>query len=75
MEEIEQFTKKKDTFFILVGNKRDLEDQRVASEDVGKTKAEENNFFFYESSAKTGEHVRDMFLFLGKKILEHRKLI
>ncbi len=75
VEEIKQYTQKKDSFFILVGNKNDLESERTVSKDMGKAKAEECDIYFYETSAKTGDNVRDMFLFLGEKIVKSKKLI
>jgi Ras-related protein Rab-5C len=57
----------------LVGNKCDLEEQRVIATNTGQQKADEISAAFYEVSAKTGERVEDLFLDLAKIFLERRK--
>ena len=49
------------TPIILVGNKKDLENKRIISEEEGRKIAEDYNFKFYETSAKTGENVNEIF--------------
>ena len=46
---------------VLVGNKKDLEIERIISEEEGRKIAEENNFSFFETSAKTGENINQIF--------------
>ena len=65
---------------LLLGNKVDLEDERNVSQMEGKNYAEENNFKFFETSAKTnqGKTVDLAFQYLieeitEKVILEERK--
>jgi small GTP-binding protein len=50
---------------ICVGNKTDLPDRAVPS-DEAKRWAEDNGFLYMESSAKTGEGVADMFTVLAE---------
>ncbi len=50
---------------IVVGNKIDLPDRMVSSEEAKKW-AEEQGFLYMESSAKTGEGVADMFTVLAE---------
>ena len=51
------------TFFIvLVGNKCDLEDNRQVSYKEGKELAEKNDLLYFETSAKDGIGVDEMFL-------------
>ena len=49
------------TPIILVGNKKDLENERIISEEEGRKIAEDYNFKFFETSAKTGENVNEIF--------------
>ena len=54
---------------ILVGNKKDLEKERIISEKDGLEIATKNKFFFYETSAKTGENVNQIFQYLFEQII------
>ena len=55
---------------IIVGNKLDMEDMRdITKEDASKF-AKENNYKYFETSAKTGEGVDDAFRDLVNQILE-----
>ncbi|MGY5860627.1 MAG: GTP-binding protein [Candidatus Thorarchaeota archaeon] len=51
--------------FLCVGNKTDLPDRAVPSDEAKKW-AEDNGFLYLESSAKTGEGVADMFMVLAE---------
>ena len=52
-----------DTKLILVGNKKDLENERKIFYEEGKKFAKEYGFIdFFETSAKTGENIKEMFL-------------
>jgi Ras-related protein Rab-5C len=57
----------------LVGNKCDLEEQRMIPMDKGEEKAKELSATFYEVSAKTGDRVEELFIDLAKTFLEKRK--
>ena len=46
----------------LIGNKIDLEEQREVSYEEGKNLAEENNLLFFETSAKDGNNIQEIFL-------------
>ena len=55
----------------LVGNKKDMEDKREVSVDrVEKFKREKGIKFYFETSAKTGENIENLFI-LASKILYH----
>lgn len=59
---------KMSTFFALVGNKLDLEKNRQVAYEEGKKYAEKIGCEFYETSAKTGEGVEDMFFDFAKDL-------
>ena len=63
----------KTIFFVLVGNKSDLENKRQVNYNEGLKFAQENNILFFESSAKTGKNVEDIFYKSAKIISEKIK--
>ena len=46
---------------IIVGNKCDLEDMRIVTYEEGKQYATNLGYHFYETSAKTGENLKEAF--------------
>ncbi len=50
---------------VLIGNKIDLEGQREVSTEEGRALAQELKASFIETSAKTGENVKDTFSLIG----------
>ncbi len=50
------------TLLVLVGNKIDLEKDRQISYQEGANFAEKNNMMFFETSAKTGQNIENLFL-------------
>ena len=59
----------KETKYILVENKKGLEDQREVQIEEGEDFAKKNNIKFYETSAKDGTNVIDVFETLAKEIV------
>ena len=53
--------KREDAIFVLVGNKTDLEENRVVQVKEAEDFANEKGFLFHEVSAKTGENVEELF--------------
>ena len=58
----------------LVGNKCDVNiNERKIMTNKGKNYANENNMIFYETSAKTCEGVKDLFVTIANKVYEMQK--
>ena len=54
----------KNIHMVLVGNKIDLNEERKISKEEGKELADEFKMDFFETSAKTGENIEDIFLLI-----------
>ena len=58
-----------DIIIFLVGNKNDLEEERVISFEQGKQYAKEKNLnFFAETSAKEGNYTKEVFMEAAKQL-------
>jgi len=66
-------TNKIDCEFILVGNKKDLEGQRVVDIDVAMEYAKNNNMFYFETSARTNINVQEVFIQTAERVLKNYK--
>ncbi|KAH0789637.1 small GTP-binding protein [Histomonas meleagridis] len=60
-----------DVELFLVGNKCDLEKDRIISEEQGNAKASSIGAQFFETSALTGSGIEDLFTTISKKCLEN----
>jgi len=56
--------------FIVLGNKCDLSDNRQVAPEIAKEFCEENGFYFFETSAKTGFNVQEAFEYIARKGIE-----
>ncbi len=64
-----------DLAYVLIGNKIDLVDSRVISNERGKELAEKiNASAFIETSAKNGDNVEEAFKKLVNKVLDNLKI-
>lgn len=60
----------KTIFMVLVGNKNDLEDKRQVKYEEGMELANKNGMMFYETSAKSGFNVEEIFNSSAKAIAQ-----
>ena len=51
----------KDILIVLIGNKSDLEGRRAVSFEEGQKFAEDNQLLFFETSAKDGSNIQEIF--------------
>ena len=58
---------------ILVGNKYDLANERKVTIEDGENKARNYNIKFFESSAKDGTNVNELFFYLANEIYQDEK--
>ena len=74
IQELKYKVENENMILCLVGNKCDVsQDERKVSTIKGKNFAQENNMIFYETSAKTGEGVKDLFVTIANKVYEQMK--
>jgi len=72
LTEIERYTSES-AHKILVGNKADVEDERLVTEDQGRAMADAHGIAWLETSAKTATNVDAAFEALTIKLLAQRK--
>jgi len=63
----------KNTKFLLVGNKCDLEEERQVSREEAEKYAEDNGIKFFEVSAKTRKGINDMFKYIISEPLKEKE--
>ena len=74
IKELKYKVENENMILCLVGNKCDVsQDDRKISTVRGKNFAEENNMIFRETSAKTGEGIKDLFVTIANKVYEQMK--
>ena len=74
IEELKFKVENENMILCLVGNKSDAnQDERKVSTAKAKNYAQENNMLFYETSAKTGEGIKDLFVKIANKVYEQLK--
>jgi Ras-related protein Rab-5C len=74
IEELKFKVENENMILCLVGNKSDVsQDERKVSTAKAKNFAQENNMIFYETSAKTGDGIKDLFVTIANKVYEQLK--
>ena len=74
LRDFKKYVKKKGAF-VLIGNKSDLEGQRVVTTERGKELARKIKASqFIETSAKVGENIEEAFTLLVNQILNNHKV-
>ena len=71
MEQIHSNTQKEEIGLVLLGNKCDMEPRNV-TEDMGNKMAEELKTDYFETSALTGQGIKEAFEQLTKTIMKKR---
>ncbi|KAJ3441140.1 ras and ef-hand domain-containing protein [Anaeramoeba flamelloides] len=72
IQNLKENTTVSDLSILLMGNKIDLEEERVVSTEEGENLAAQHNVPFFETSAKTGENVEKCFLLLTEQSLKKK---
>ena len=62
-----------DVRVLIVGNKVDLDNQRVITTEQGQSLADSYNLGFFEVSAKTGHNVSEIFQNMSELVLDKIK--
>ena len=73
INKIRELKHNKDFPIILIGNKIDLENERVINKEQGDKVAKDYKFDFYETSAKTGKNVKEAFQHLINLIVKYKE--
>ena len=74
IDELKYKVENENMILFLVGNKSDASDEeRKVPKSKGKKFADDNNMIFYETSAKTGDGVKDLFNDVARKAYEQLK--
>jgi Ras-related protein Rab-2A len=61
LQEVRDYSGNPNICLVLVGNKKDDEDDRQVSEEEGQDFADKNGLLFFEASAKSSENVEMIF--------------
>ena len=74
IQELKYKVENENMILCLVGNKCDVnQEDRKITNFKGKNYAQENNMIFFETSAKSGEGVKDLFVTIANKVYEQMK--
>ena len=74
IQELKYKVENENMILCLVGNKCDVNsNERKITTQKGKNFAQDYNMIFFETSAKTGEGVKDLFVTIANKVYEQQK--
>ena len=74
IQELKYKVENENMILCLVGNKCDVNsNERKITTQKGKNFSQDNNMIFFETSAKTGEGVKDLFVTIANKVYEQQK--
>ena len=74
IQELKYKVENENMILCLVGNKCDVNsNERKITTQKGKNFAQDNNMIFFETSAKNGEGVKDLFVTIANKVYEQQK--
>ena len=74
IQELKYKVENENMILCLVGNKCDVnQEDRKITNFKGKNYAQENNMIFFETSGKTGEGVKDLFVTIANKVYKQMK--
>jgi Ras-related protein Rab-1A len=62
-----------DVVKLIIGNKTDLNEERVISEENGHAYAKKNECMFIETSTKNGKNIDDAFLMIAHRLVDNIK--
>ncbi|MCQ2820557.1 MAG: hypothetical protein MJ252_25105, partial [archaeon] len=58
---------------VLIGNKIDLEEQREVNKEDAENYAKDNDMIYWETSAKDGNNVEEVFHYIAKYLYDNFK--
>ncbi|XP_066433878.1 ras-related protein Rab-17 [Eleutherodactylus coqui] len=73
LRELQKYVPSEEMVIALVGNKSDLQDDRKVSREDAQEFAEQKQLLFMETSAKTGDGVKEVFESVARKLLTLKK--
>eukprot|EP01117_Protostelium_nocturnum_P014359 TRINITY_DN5463_c0_g1_i1.p1 TRINITY_DN5463_c0_g1~~TRINITY_DN5463_c0_g1_i1.p1 ORF type:complete len:213 (-),score=52.39 TRINITY_DN5463_c0_g1_i1:29-667(-) len=73
LDEIKEKMGKDAPVMAIVGTKCDLSDSRQVTEEAGQSLADKYKILWMETSAKTGQNITELFLLIGKQLVDRSK--
>lgn len=67
LKQVKEHVQEKNTMVMVLGNKNDLQ-QKMVSREEGQKFADEHDFFFFETSASTGQNITEAFQHFARQL-------